>query len=76
MLDFEIVIVETDTEFLEKLELVIKAIFQHLDNVLFELDDLGDKLLQNKLTLKEFTRLDKIKSVLNQTKALMESLDD
>ena len=76
MLDFEIVIVETDTEFLEELELVIKAIFQHLDNVLFELDNLGDKLLQNKLTLKEFTRLDKIKSVLNQTKALMESLDD
>ena len=69
-------IVETDTEFLEELELVIKAIFQHLDDVLFELDDLGDKLLQNKLTLKEFTRLDKIKSVLNQTKALMESLDD
>ena len=69
-------IVETDTEFLEELELVIKAIFQHLDNVLFELDNLGDKLLQNKLTLKEFTRLDKIKSVLNQTKALMESLDD
>ena len=69
-------IVETDTEFLEELELVIKAIFQHLDNVLFELDNLGDKLLQNKLTLKEFTRLDKIKNVLNQTKALMESLDD
>ena len=69
-------IIETDTEFLEKLELVIKAIFQHLDNVLFELDNLGDKLLQNKLTLKEFTRLDRIKSVLNQTKALMESLDD
>jgi len=41
-----------------------------------ELDDLGDKLLQNKLTLQEFTKLDKIKNVLYQTKTLMESLDD
>ena len=69
-------IVETDLEFLEELESTAKTISQYLNSVLLELDDLGDKLLKNKLTLQEFARLDKIKSVLNQTKALMESLDD
>jgi len=69
-------IVETDLEFLEELESTAKTISQYLNSVLLELDDLGDKLLENKLTLQEFARLDKIKSVLNQTKALMESLDD
>ena len=69
-------IVETDLDFLERLEAEIKTIFLYLDNILLELDDLGDRLLQNKLTLKEFTRLDKIKNVLHQTKILMESLND
>ena len=69
-------IVETDLEFLEELESTAKTISQYLNSVLLELDDLGDKLLKNKLTLQEFARLNKIKSVLNQTKALMESLDD
>jgi len=69
-------IVETDLKFLEELESTAKTISQYLNSVLLELDDLGDKLLKNKLTLQEFARLNKIKSVLNQTKALMESLDD
>ena len=69
-------IVETDLESLEELESTAKTISQYLNSVLLELDDLGDKLLKNKLTLQEFARLNKIKSVLNQTKALMESLDD
>ena len=69
-------IVETDLESLEELESTAKTISQYLNSVLLELDDLGDKLLENKLTLQEFARLNKIKSVLNQTKALMESLDD
>ena len=69
-------IVETDLRFLEGLEAEVKAIFHYLNEVLLELDDLGDKLIYNKLTLKEFARLDKIKNVLSQTKALMESLND
>jgi len=69
-------IVETDLRFLERLEAEVKAIFYYLNEVLLELDDLGDKLIYNKLTLKEFARLDKIKNVLSQTKALMESLND
>ena len=69
-------IVETDLRFLERLEAEVKAIFHYLNEVLLELDDLGDKLIYNKLTLKEFARLDKIKNVLSQTKALMESLND
>lgn len=69
-------VVETDLKFLEELELTAKSISQYLNNILLELDDLGDKLLKNKLTLQEFTKLDKIRSVLNQTKILMESLEE
>jgi len=68
--------VKTDLEFLERLESEVKIILDYLNEVLLELDDLGDNLILNKLTLKEFARLDKIKNVLGQTKALMESLND
>lgn len=67
---------KTDLEFLERLESEVKIILDYLNEVLLELDDLGDNLILNKLTLKEFARLDKIKNVLGQTKALMESLND
>jgi len=68
--------IKTDLEFLEELELIVKSISHHLHDILLELDDLGDKLLRNELSLQEFIKLDKIRSVLNQTKILMESLEE